>query len=371
MPAPLPADVRELLALTLTPGVGPRTATALLERFGSANAVLRASNDDLRATPRVGEELARRIAAAAAAPELAAEIARIEQSDVRLLVLGTEEYPPALASVEDAPHLLYCRGSVRLDDANAVAIVGSRHCTAYGRRMAQRLAAGLARAGVCIVSGLARGIDGVAHKAALEAGGRTLAVLANGLSRMYPPEHADLAAGALLTESSMDQSPQAGLFPARNRIISGLSRAVVVVEAAERSGALITATHAAEQGRSVLAVPGPADAEASGGCNALIRDGAVLCRGVDDVLEELNGVSALAVAQAAAASASPPAPTGPPPGLDGVQRLIWDFLAGGARTLDEMAQQLGLAIPPLSGALMMLEMKKAVRRLPGNRYEHC
>jgi DNA processing protein len=162
--------------------------------------------------------------------------------------------------------------------------------------MAERLAAGLVRAGFTVVSGLARGIDGAAHRAALEAGGRTIAVLAGGLSRIYPPEHADLAdqvaaRGALVTETPMTVQPQPGMFPARNRIISGLSRGVVIVEAGERSGALITATHAAEQGREVFAVPGQADSPASAGCLELIRKGVRLVRSVDDILEDLRGLS--------------------------------------------------------------------------------
>src|SRR5207237_9179565 len=180
-------------------------------------------------------------------------------------------------------------------DADAVARVGARHGTEYGRRVAGRLAAGLVRAGITVVSGLARGIDGVAHRSALEAGGRTLAVLAGGLSRVYPPEHADLAreveaSGALLSEAAMRQDPMAGMFPARNRLISGLSRGVVIVEAAERSGALITAEHAAEQGKPVFAVPGPLDSPASAGVHQLVRKGAILIRGVEDILEELDGV---------------------------------------------------------------------------------
>jgi DNA processing protein len=381
MSAPLPPDVRDLLALTLVPGVGPRITTALLQRFGTTDGILKATESQLQTVPRVGPELAARIVEVASSSEVDAEAGLVAKAGVRLLALGTPEYPVALASVEDAPHLLYCRGEVRLADANAVGIVGSRRCTPYGRRMAERIAGGRARAGVCIVSGLARGIDGVAHRAALAAGGRTIAVVANGLSRVYPPEHADLAievaaAGAILTESPMGMGPQAGLFPARNRIISGLSRAVVVIEAPEQSGALITATHAGEQGRTVLAVPGPADAEASGGCNALIRDGAILCRSVEDVLEELHGVSVMARADeraaksaAAAPQATGPLTSGPPPGLDDGQMRLWEFLADAPRTMDEMAQQLGMAIPPLSAALMMLEMKKAVRRLPGNRYK--
>jgi DNA processing protein len=370
----LSPEIRDLLALTLVPGVGPRLTTALLERFGTIERVLRASQAQLLEVPRVGSEMAARIAAAAESPETAQEAESVAKAGVRLLALATSHYPVALASVEDAPHLLYSRGEVRLADSNAVAIVGSRKCTAYGRRMAERIAGGLARAGVCVISGLARGIDGVAHRAALAAGGRTLAVVANGLSRVYPPEHAELAvevaaAGAVLTESPMGMGPQAGLFPARNRIISGLSRIVLVIEAAEQSGALITATHAGEQGRAVMAVPGPADAEASGGCNALIRDGAILCRGVDDVLEELHGVSVMARAGSEPAATNAPQPSGPPPGLDEGQTRVWEFLGSGPRTMDEMVQQLGIAVPPLSAALMMLEMKKAIRRLPGSRYE--
>jgi len=206
----------------------------------------------------------------------------------------------------------------------------------------------------------------VAHRAALQAGGRTIAVLAGGLSRVYPPEHADLAleveaAGALLSEASMSQEPLPAMFPARNRLISGLCRGVVIVEAAERSGALITASWAGEQGRSLMAVPGAVDQVTSGGTNELIRKGAVLVRGPEDVLEELEGLP----------GASPPASAAPPPSLDETQRRIWDFLGEAPRHLDEMAQSLGIDAGPLSGTLLLLEMKKIVRRLPGNRYERC
>ena len=378
MAAPPDGETRALLALQLVPGVGPRLTASLLERFGTADRVLATPVSRLTEVPRVGEELARRIALARDGPEVAAEVGLLAASGVRLLTLGTPDYPAALAAVPDPPYLLYCSGNVLPADANAVALVGSRHCTAYGRRVAARLAAGLARAGVTVVSGLARGIDGVAHQAALDAGGRTLAVLANGLATVYPPEHKGLAtavagAGAVLTESRMGQSPERGLFPARNRIISGLSRAVVIVEAAERSGALITATHAGEQGRTVMAVPGPVDAESSGGCHALLRDGAVLVRGVEDVLEELHGVSPRAAASAAAARQSPvPAPPADPPHeMDETQRRIWDFLSEGTRNVDEMAQQFTLEVPPLNAALLILEIKKAIRRLPGGRYERC
>jgi DNA processing protein len=215
-----------------------------------------------------------------------------------------------------------------------------------------------------VPSGLARGIDAAAHRGALKASGRTLAVLAGGLSCIYPPEHADLAleiqaAGALISEASMAMEPLAALFPNRNRLISGLSLGVVVVEAAERSGALITASRAGDQGRTVFAVPGPVDSAASGGTNDLIRKGAILIRSADDIREELEGV------QAGAA----PVLAEPSPALDEVQMRVWQFLAEKLRHMDELTRHLGLAVPEVARTLMVLEMKKVVRRLPGNVYE--
>jgi DNA processing protein len=362
----LSPDVQDLLALHLVPGIGPRLTAALLERFGSARAVRGAAVHELQQVPHIGAKLAQDLGRSLRSVDVAAELERMARHHVHLLALGGEGYPAPLATIPDPPHLLYVRGALAERDRNAVAIVGSRQCTPYGRRMAERLAGDLARAGVTVISGLARGIDGCAHRGALQAGGRTLAVLAGGLARIYPPEHKGLAeevqaAGALLSEAAMDMEPMAGMFPARNRIISGLARAVIIVEANEKSGALITASHGGEQGRTVMAVPGPADSPASAGTNALIRKGAILVRGLEDVLEELDGVAAV--------SAAPLLPAAPPPGLDDSQRRIWEFLGGQPRHLDEMAQQLGMSVPELSTALMVLEMKRVVRRLPGNRYE--
>jgi DNA processing protein len=368
-------EIRALLALHMTDGLGPQRIAALLEHFGSAERAVRAAQAELLQVPGIGPQLSASLASALHAIDPSAEIERIRAAGASLLALGHPGYPAALAAVHAAPRVLFVQGSIEPGDERAVALVGTRHPTPYGRKVAKALAEGLARAGATIVSGLARGIDGIAHRGALDAGGRTLAVLAGGLSRLYPPEHRTLAgevvaAGALLTESAMEQEPIQGLFPARNRIISGLARVVVIVQAAARSGALITATHAAEQGRTVMAMPGAVDEEASGGCHALIRDGAVLCRGVEDVLEELDGVSARAQAERAGAAPTPMR-AGPPPGLDEAQLRVWDFLAGGARSVDEIAQGLALAVPALSGLLLMLEMKRVVRRLPGSRYERC
>jgi DNA processing protein len=375
MAVSVPPEIRDLLTLSLVAGIGPRLTAALLERFGSAGEALRASVAELSAVPYINQRLAETLTQALTRSDVTAELERMERHNVRPIALGTPDYPASLTNIPDPPYVLYVRGTLTADDANAVALVGSRHCTDYGRRIASRLATGLVRAGVTVISGLARGIDGVAHRAALQAGGRTLAVLAGGLARIYPPEHAELAreveaAGAVLTEAKMEQEPIAGLFPVRNRIISGLSKVIVLIEAAEKSGALITASHAADQGRTVMAVPGPVDTASSGGTNELIRKGAALCRSVEDILEELHGISAMAVAEKKAASgaAAPLTPAGPPPGLDDNQRRIWEMLTE-VRQLDELVQRLGLAVPQVSGALMMMEMRKVVRRLPGNRYE--
>jgi DNA processing protein len=363
----MPDEVRSLLTLHLVPGLGPRLTAALLERFGSASAILQAPAEELAEVPHIGDKLARQLRESMATVDVAAELERMERFHVRVLPRGGEGYPAPLTNIADPPPLLYSRGRWEERDANAVTIVGSRQCTSYGRRVAERLAAGLVQRGFTVISGLARGIDGSAHRGALDAGGRTVAVLAGGLSKIYPSEHVELAeqvqeSGALLSEAPMGMQPLANMFPMRNRIMSGLARGVVIVEAAEQSGSLITARHAAEQGRAVFAVPGPVDSLSSGGTNALIRDGATLVRTADDIVEELDGVAAVA---------APPTKAEPPPGLDEKQKRIWDCLAGQPRHVDELAQQLTLSVPELMASLLTLEMKRGIRRLSGNRYERA
>jgi DNA processing protein len=364
MAAALSTELRDLLGLHLVPGLGTRLTSALLERFGSAAGALRASAEELQSVPHIGAKLAQSLSAAMRQVDVDAEMALMERQGVHLLMRGGADFPASLHDIPDPPHLLYVRGALLAADSRAVALVGSRQYTGYGRRMAESLATQLVRAGFTVISGLARGIDGFAHRAALKTGGRTLAVLAGGLSKIYPPEHADLAcevaaAGALLTEAAMRMEPMAGMFPDRNRLISGLACGVVVVEAAAKSGALITARHAAEQGRPVFAVPGPVDSLSSAGAHHLVRQGAILIRGVDDILEELEGVK----------STVPPPRCRPAVDMDETQQRIWEFLHERSRHIDEMAQQLGLSIAQLAGALVALEMKKTIRRLPGNQYE--
>jgi len=362
-------DLNDLLALHLVPGLGPRLTAALLERFGSASAVLKASVGQLAEVPHIGANLAAKFRQAMDQVDVAAERARMEQHHVVLLRRGVPPYPAPLETIAVPPDFLYLRGTLEERDAQAVAIVGSRHGTSYGLRVAERLAADLARAGFTIISGLARGIDAAAHRGALKAGGRTIAVLAGGLSKIYPPEHAELAdqvanSGALLTESPMPMEPMAAMFPARNRIISGLARAVVLVEAAEKSGALITASHAAEQGREVYAIPGPVDSITSAGTLTLLRKGARLARHANDILEDLLGIAPIV-----ASASAPAAVAAPPPKLEGLQQRVWDALAGEPRHIDELTRSLALPVSDLSRTLMVLEMSRIVRRLPGNRFE--
>lgn len=364
---PLSPEQRDLLTLHLVPGIGPRLCAALLERFGSAAAAVRATTEALLEVPHLGPKVAAQLRESLARRDADAECVLIEQHGVEVRFFGTPEFPAPLAEIALPPRVLYVKGALGAQNERAVAIVGSRSCTSYGRRVADRLAQDLARAGWTIVSGLARGIDGVAHRGALQAKGRTIAVLAGGLATIYPPEHAELAeevahSGALVSEAAMRMEPLAGMFPARNRIIAGLCRAVIVVEANDRSGALITARHAAEQGREVFAVPGPVDSAASAGALKLLRDGAKLIRHADDVLEDMQALPGLLVAD--------PVETQVPVGLDEMPLRLWEYLAE-RRSVDELADHIGLPIGAVVGHLMTLELRRLIRRLPGNWYERA
>jgi DNA processing protein len=371
-----PAErLRDHVRLACLPGVGGRTRRALLARFGSPEAALAAPPEELATIPGVGRRLARALPAATDATAADELLAECRESDVRIILEGEDGYPPLLGRIPDPPGLLFVRGSIEPCDALAIAIVGSRHATAYGRRVAWQLAGGLARAGYTIVSGLARGIDAAAHRGALDAGGRTLAVLGSGVLNVYPPEHVELAAevtarGALIGEAPPRAAPARGCFPQRNRIVSGLALGVVVVEAAEHSGALITARLAGEQGREVFAVPGPIDARMSRGCHALIRDGARLVQGVDDVLEELGPLCAAATAADGRVVRAPAELQ-----LGDVERQV--LAACDAETdaatrtasIDDVAAASGLATSQVLATLGVLEMRRILRRLPGNRVE--
>lgn len=365
-----PADdpeqaVLNVLRLNLVPGIGPRTFQLLLERFETPAAILQASVSQLREVPNVGPKLAMSIITHGTEQAARAELARTLAAGASLLIRGHDGYPAPLDRIPDPPTVLYCQGTLLPVDQLAIGIVGSRHCTEYGRRQANRLAQGLARAGVTVISGLARGIDAEAHKGALEAGGRTIAVCATGLGTIYPPEHVDLAnsirhSGCLLTEAPMDQQPKSGLFPQRNRIISGMSMGVILVEAGRNSGALHTARHAMEQNREVFALPGRVDSEASFGCLDLIRDGATLIRGVDDVLTTL-GPLVTPVKVTETETIHSPAELQ----LSDQQRTILNLVTNEPVAVDEVTRAAGIEISRVLSTLTILEMKRLIRRLPG------
>ena len=359
----------ETLRLALVTGVGPRLRQVLLERFGSSSAVLAAAPSDLRETPGVGPVLVRRIVEARDRQDAEEQIELAKQYGIALIDESMPDYPRLLKEIHDPPPVLFVRGSLTGDDNLAVAIVGTRHASRYGLMMAERLAGNLARSGLTVVSGLARGIDGAAHRGALAAGGRTVGVLASGVRNVYPPEHDDLAdaicrQGAVLSENRLDFRPIAGSFPQRNRIISGLSLGVIVVEAAERSGALITARHAMEQGREVFAVPGRVDQRQSHGCHRLIRDGARLVESIDDVLEEL-GPLVEATLRSDGSVVHHPAELK----LNDLERAVLDQIESTPTAVDQVIVGCGLPVSRVLAALSVLEMRHLITRVSGTLVE--
>ena len=357
-----------LLQLTLTPGIGPRLLTALLEQFGSADAIRQQRPELLAGVPGISNRLANAILA----PDDPGRRERVwrdlQASGGNLLTFDSEQYPSRLREIADAPPLLYVRGCPLPTDDLAIAIVGSRRCTQYGRRQAERLGAALARAGLTVISGLARGIDACAHRGALAAKGRTAAVLATGVTNIYPPEHDELASqisrqGFLLSELPPDQKPRRGVFPQRNRLISGLSLGVIVVEASRNSGALHTARHAMEQGRDVFAVPGPVDSPASEGTHDLIREGATLIRSVDDVLEELGPLTRPVAAEPGISVRDARELS-----LNAQEKEILNCLESELVHVDEILRSVQLDPSRVLSTLTVLEMKRFVRRLPGNHF---
>lgn len=359
-------ELLDLIRLNLVSGVGPRLQHLLLSRFGSAGAVLRASGGELLQVEGVGSKLSVAITRMRDDATADEELRRCREQGISLILRDSPEYPSALAETHTAPLILYCRGRLEERDALAVAIVGSRRCTLYGRQQAERLAGALCRAGVTVVSGLARGIDGAAHRGALAAGGRTIAVCATGLNNLYPPEHAELAeeiagSGAVLSESPLDRGASRGIFPQRNRIISGLSLGVIIVEANRKSGALHTARHAMEQGREVFAVPGRIDSLESQGCLDLIRDGATLVRGADDVLEALGPLM-----EPVATSREETVHTPRELNLSDQERAVLNLVAVDPQPIDSVLASSELETSRVLATLTILEMKRLVRRLPGS-----
>jgi len=358
-------ELLDSLRLSMVPGVGPRIRQALLERFGSPREVFAAEASQLREVSGVGTKTVHQILTARELIDVEGEIALCRENNVDILTDADEAFPRMLREIHDPPSVLFVKGELKKQDAVAVGIVGTRHASQYGLRQAKRLAASLARAGVTIVSGLARGIDAAAHRGALEAGGRTIGVLASGVLKIYPLEHDKLAAevtdsGALISETPANAQPLAGMFPQRNRLISGLSLGVVIVEAAERSGALITARLASEQGREVFAVPGQIDCRTARGCHRLIRDGAKLVETVDDVLEELGPLVEAAPREDGQIVHSPAELM-----LNELEQKVLSAIDGEATSIDQIVAASGVPIHRVLSTISVLEMRRLVRRLSG------
>jgi DNA processing protein len=353
------------IALNLVPGIGPARAHRLAEMCGGPAPVFAAARETLLKVPGVDNGLAARLAAFSWREQAERELDLCRLNRCRIVTLESEDYPSLLRQITWPPPVLYLRGDILPADERALAVVGCRKATPYGLQTARALAGDLAQAGFTIVSGLALGIDAAAHEAALEAGGRTLAVLAHGLNRVYPAEHRDLhdrliSAGAVITEFPFSMQPLKENFPQRNRLISGLAMGVVVVEAARDSGALITARWAADQGREVFAVPGKFDSRESQGTHALIQDGAKLVTGLTDILAELS------IQSARRAETDWKRPE--PPGLSPVQQKIFQALDGGGMHVDQLAAACGQPVRRLLTELLQLELRGQVQAAPGGCY---
>jgi DNA processing protein len=349
------------IAFNRVNGIGPARLRALLDICGSVDAAWQASIQQLQEA-RLDRRTIESLLAARRELQPEQELARVRAAGYTTLTWDDSDYPASLRTIDASPYILYVRGRLTSQDEWSVALVGTRHASTYGREVAQVLATELARHGVTVVSGLALGVDTVAHRAALDAGGRTIAVLGSGLDQLYPPQNRGLAQaiaaqGAVISDYPLGTRPDANNFPPRNRIISGLSRGVVVVEAGERSGALITARFAAEQGRDVFAVPGSILHPGSAGCNALIQQGATPLLGVDDVLEQLNMVH-LQERMDARRSV--------PPDPDEARLLA--LLSSEPTHIDEIVRAANLPAAGIGGMLAILEIKGLVRQVAPMTY---
>ena len=367
---PQPDERRALVGLATVPGVGPSRVRALLARFGTAGAVLQARASALATVEGVGRRTAAAIAAFDGWAEVDRQLDRADAVGARLVPLRDGEMPARLAQLYDPPPYLWVRGAFAPEDDRAVAIVGTRKATDYGRRVAATFAAGLAEAGVTVVSGLAYGIDIAAHRAALDAGGRTVAVLGSGVDRIYPARHADVVRrivdegrGAVASEFGLGAAPDAPNFPRRNRIVAGLSVATLVAEARASGGAMLTAAMALEQNREVFAIPSPVTSDTQG-TNRLIRQGyAALVTSVDELLDDLG-------AQLPPSDAVPgPAPEPAlPADLTAIERRLLDALSSEPRPLDLVCADAGVDASQALVYLLQLEFRGLVRQLAGKQF---
>jgi DNA processing protein len=355
------------LAINKIENVGPVTVKRLWEGFGSIEKAWKAGKEDIFRIEGINRKAAQAFAENRDKIDLEAELETARKADVKILTLENDEYPVNLINIYDPPPVIYVKGQLPKIQEKSVAIVGTRKASRYGNETARKLAYELATLGFTIVSGMASGIDTAAHKGALEAGGKTLAVFGCGVDVIFPSENRNLSeqiknSGALISEFPMGAKPDKGSFPRRNRVISGLSLGVIVVEGHYDSGAMITAKYAVDQGREVFAVPGNVELDQSKGPHWLIKNGAKLVESVDDVLEEFNMVK-----------------PGPRPeaigqrqkdysNLSEEEQEIVKVLSLEPKYIDSVSQESGLSTPQVSSLLMMLEVKKIIRQLPGKMF---
>ena len=359
-----------LLVLNAVCGLGPVRVKNLIGTLGSAAAVLAASREELLRVPEIPEHVVANILHFPQDKFLAHEYELLLRHRIEVLTIEDNRYPAGLREIYDAPVVLYVKGDIQAFEHFAVAMVGSRRASLYGLGVAKKFAFDLAQLGISVVSGMARGIDTAAHEGALQAQGVTIAVLGCGLEHVYPSENAKLSEaiaqhGAVVSEFPMTTPPASFNFPRRNRIISGLSRGVVVVEAALKSGALITSDFALEHGREVFAVPGQVNALAAQGTNQLIKQGAKLVTSVEDILEDLAPQLLCERPSAQKNDLS----AGSSPSLKEDEQALWALLGDDPLDLDELLGRSGLGAAKASSVLLNLEFRKLIRQLPGQKYQ--
>jgi len=373
------ADIENWLKLIRADGVGPVTFAKMIRHFGSAERVLGASVSELTKIDGIGFKTAERIASTREKFDAEAELELARKLGIWLVNLADERYPPVLKRIYDPPPVLYVKGSLGRQDNLAMSIVGSRHCSLYGQEQASRFAHFLGSAGFTICSGMARGIDTAAHQGALSAGGRTIAVQGCGLARVFPPENNKLfeliaESGACVSELPLESEPLAVNFPPRNRIIAGLSLGTIVVEAALRSGALITAKAALDYDREVMAVPGKIDSPLSRGAHQLIKQGATLIESVEDVMEALGQIGeqleehvSNAAAKASARSEKPLFNASQLK-LSDAEKKIYDYLTKEPSHIEQIIADTNLMPGVVNATLISLRLKGLIKQLPGSLF---
>jgi len=356
-------EAEAYIALNMVPKIGPIRVRRLLETFGSPGAVLTAPLERLQSVKGVGADAAKSLREWESQVDLGGELALVRDAGARVLTPASSDYPALLREIHDPPTVLYILGDILERDRHAIGVIGTRKPSHYATDCAKKLSYQLAYAGVTVVSGLARGVDTAAHQAALAAKGRTIGVLGSGLLEFYPPENRTLAekiatSGAVVTEFSMRVKADRQTFPMRNRIISGCSFGVLVVEAGANSGALISANQAGEQGRSIYAVPGRIDNPNAIGSNRLIQQGAKLVTSAADILDDM-GILFAEKPQLVPARA---------PELSGAEQTVHTALQDDETHIDVLIERTGLPSHTVSSTLFALELKKLVRQLPGSRF---